>query len=300
MKWPFRKSVTTRGVRFVVLKDGDSGVRQWSLSQNSFVAVSVLVIVLSSALLFFSADLLTGFLYKSRLQEIRDDNQSLISLLLELQDRLNGLESQVGEIEQKDHALRTYANLPPIDTDIRKLGVGGISKNRASKLQELLPDIEVKISELEVDLGELSRRISLEKESFETIYNAVRKNADKLISIPSLRPVEGGYVNTGFGYRRDPFTNERRFHYGQDISAPRGTPVYAATDGKVVYASYKGSYGKSVKIDHGHGYQTIYAHLNRMAVRFGQTVRRGQIIGEVGSTGRSTAPHLHYEVRYYG
>lgn len=300
MKPFIRKPKSAPGVRFVVLRDGDGNLRQWSVSRNSVAAVSVLAVVLCAAILFFTADFLTQFLYRARLEEIRENNRSLITLLLELRERLDDLESQVDDIEKKDQALRTYADLPPIDTDVRKVGVGGGRQNRRSKLEELLPDVEVKISRLETDLDQLARRVKLEKESFETIYDAVRKNSEKLLSIPSLRPVRGGYINTGFGYRRDPFTNERRFHYGQDISAPRGTPVYAAADGKVEYASYKGSYGKSIKINHDHGYQTIYAHLNRLNVRIGQTVKRGDLIGEVGSTGRSTAPHLHYEVHYYG
>lgn len=300
MKRFILKRRLSRGVRFVVLRDSDGDVRQWSVSRNSAAAVSILVVVLCASILFFTADFLTRFLYKARLEEVSENNRSLVTLLMALRERFDDLEFQVDEIEKKDHALRTYADLPPIDTDVRKVGIGGVKQSRRSKLEEILPGLEVKISELEWDLDELTRRVKLEKESFETIYAAVRKNSEKLFSIPSLRPVTGGYINTGFGYRPDPFTSEKRFHYGQDISALRGTPVYSAADGKVEYASYKGSYGKSIKINHGRGYQSIYAHLNRMHVRNGQTVKRGDMIGEVGSTGRSTAPHLHYEVHYYG
>lgn len=221
-------------------------------------------------------------------------------MLLETRDRLNGLEAEMETIEEKDRALRTYADLPPIDTDIRKVGVGGMRLKKRVGLGELLPDIESKISKLQLDLDELSRKVRLEKESFETIYGAMREQSDILMSIPSIKPLAGGYFNTGFGYRPDPFTSERRFHHGLDMSALKGTPVYATADGKVAYASYRGSYGKTIKLNHGHGYQTLYAHLHRMNVWPGKTIKRGEIIGEVGSTGRSTAPHLHYEVHYYG
>lgn len=287
-------------MRFVVIRDNDSHIHQWSLSRNSILAISILAIILCSSVLFFSADFLTKFLYRSRLAEIRDNNNSLISLLIETQNHLDTIEMEMNQIEEKDKALRTYANLPPIDTDIRKVGVGGMRLKKRVDLNKLLPDIELKISKLQLNLNELSRKVKLEKESFETIYNAIQTKSDKLSSIPSINPVGRGYYNAGFGYRRDPFTKEMRFHHGLDISATRGTPVYAVADGEVVYSTYKGSYGKTIKINHKHGYNTLYAHLHRMNVGPGKAVKRGDIIGLVGSTGRSTAPHLHYEVHYYG
>lgn len=241
-----------------------------------------------------------GLLYQSRIREIQDKNRSVISLLLDTQERLNRLEDEMGKIEEKDRALRTYSNLPPIDTDIRKVGVGGMRLKSRVNLGNLPKDIESRISKLQLDLDELSRKVRLEKESFQTMYTAIRTQSDILSLIPSIIPVHGGYFNAGFGYRLDPFTRDRRFHRGLDVSAVRGTPVFAAADGKVAYAGYQGSYGKTIKINHGHGYQSLYAHLNRINVGRGRKVERGDIIGEVGNTGRSTAPHLHYEVHYYG
>ncbi|MFQ6616713.1 MAG: hypothetical protein ACE5HZ_08145, partial [Fidelibacterota bacterium] len=121
MKRLFRKPRVSRGVRFVVLRDDDGDVRQWSLSRNSVAAVSVLTVILCASILFFTADFLTRFLYRARLDEVRENNRSLITLLLELRDRMDNLETQVDDIEKKDQALRTYADLPPIDTDVRKV-----------------------------------------------------------------------------------------------------------------------------------------------------------------------------------
>lgn len=300
MKLPFINNNTPRSTRFVVVREDDSRIQQWSLSRNSFLALSILVVVLCAALLFFSADFLTKILYQSRLAEIKDNNRSVVTLLLEMQNRLDSIEMEMNDIEEKDQALRTYANLPQIDSDIRKVGVGGTRLTKRADLNELLPDIESKISKVQLDLDELSRKVKLEKESFETIYSSIQSKSDKLSSIPSVNPVGGGYFNTGFGYRRDPFTKDLRFHYGLDISAMTGTVVYATADGNVVYSAYKGSYGKTIKINHGHGYHTLYAHLHRMNVGPGKKIKRGDIIGLVGNTGRSTAPHLHYEVHYFG
>ncbi|MEE9166622.1 MAG: M23 family metallopeptidase [Candidatus Neomarinimicrobiota bacterium] len=301
MSWlPSTKTRISRGFRFVVLRDNDSNVHQWSLSRNTFLAVSFLAIVLCSVLLFFTADFMTGILYQARLNEIQENSRSVTDLLLDTQDRLDRLGEEVEEIEEKDRALRTYANLPPIDTDIRKVGVGGMKLRSRASLADVMPDIESRVSKLQLNLDELSRKVKLEKESYETIYRSIRTQSDMLSSIPSINPVRGGYFNTGFGNRRDPFTSEERFHQGLDISATRGTPVYAAADGNVAYSGYRGSYGKTIKINHGRGYQSLYAHLHRINVGRGRKIKRGDIIGEVGNTGRSTAPHLHYEVHYYG
>ena len=121
-----------------------------------------------------------------------------------------------------------------------------------------------------------------------------------LAAIPSIQPIKNDDLTrmaSGYGYRIDPFTKSRRMHGGMDFSAPRGTPIYAASDGKVLRADSRSSgYGKHIRIDHGFGYVTLYAHLNKYNVKRYQIVKKGDIIGYVGNTGRSQAPHLHYEV----
>ena len=288
-------------MRFVIIRDdSDVNVHQWSLSQGSLIATSVLVILLSSALLFITAEVLTRYLYQAKLEEMRDKNASLVSLLSELQSDVGEIRTDMVDLEEKDKALRTYANLPPIDQDIRRVGVGGYNESRKSTLSELLPGIEEKITSIEMDISELRRKVRLEKESYAAIYSTIKDNSQRLKSIPSIRTMEGGYLNTGIGYRNDPFTGEKRFHHGLDISASRGTPVYATADGKVVSAGKLGNYGNTIKINHGHGYHTFYAHLHKILTKRGQEIKRGDLIAQVGNTGRSTASHLHYEVHYFG
>jgi len=119
---------------------------------------------------------------------------------------------------------------------------------------------------------------------------------------PSLWPVEQGAhtVTSPFGYRNDPFAHERRVHCGVDLAAPKGSCIVATAYGRVMEAGRNGGYGKSVLIDHGNGYQTLYAHLSKIGVKRGKRVKRGQVIGRSGETGRTTAPHLHYEVGLNG
>ncbi len=300
MKLPIRKNRQPQALRFVVMSDSKGDVRQWSLTRNTLAAISVLLVVLCSSLLFFTSDFLTDVLYKSRLEEYRIKNQSLTTSVNKIENRLAEMTDDILDIEERDKALRTYANIPEVDMDVRKLGVGGRTVSVSNSIDDLLPNLELKILELEIDLDDLTRKIRFERKSFATIYDAVRENSEKISSIPSIRPVEDGYLNTGYGYRPDPFTNERVFHHGLDVSANRGTPVFASADGKIVLASYSGSYGKTIKINHGHGYQSLYAHMNKIYVRSGQKIKRGDTIGEVGATGRATGPHLHYEVHHYG
>jgi murein DD-endopeptidase MepM/ murein hydrolase activator NlpD len=151
-----------------------------------------------------------------------------------------------------------------------------------------------------MDVEKLSREVNFEMKSYKSIYDEVQKNIHRIIRIPSIRPVEGGYLNSTFGYRNDPIDNVKRFHHGQDITVKSGSPVFAPADGEIKRAYYVGGFGNHIKIDHGLGYTTLFAHLSKLNVKHGQQVKRGDIIGLSGNTGRSTAPHLHYEIHYNG
>jgi murein DD-endopeptidase MepM/ murein hydrolase activator NlpD len=203
-------------------------------------------------------------------------------------------------IEEKDRALRTYANMPQIDKDVRKLGIGGMEVVKPLKLENQLSNPASKLIDLEMNVDNLTRKVKLELASYSSIYNKVIKESDRLQSIPSIRPVNGGYINSGFGYRNDPFTSKPRFHYGQDITVSSGTNIYAPADGVVKYSARQGGFGKVIKLDHGYGYRTIFAHLSKFYVKWGQKVKRGDLIGKSGNTGRSAGPHLHYEVHRNG
>ena len=142
--------------------------------------------------------------------------------------------------------------------------------------------------------------MNLELSSYASIYDKVRDDIQRITHIPSIRPLNGGYMNSSFGYRNDPIDGVMRFHQGQDITVSTGTPIYAPADGTVKRAYYVGGFGNHIKLDHGFGYTTILAHMSKLYVKYGQKVNRGDIIGLSGNTGRSTAPHLHYEIHYYG
>jgi len=145
-------------------------------------------------------------------------------------------------------------------------------------------------------LGQLYSRTDVSKADLSAAEAKLEKYLD---TVPTLWPTLGS-ITDSFGYRKDPFTNKRAFHCGIDIGADSGTSIKASASGKVVLAEYSSGYGRVVKIDHGRGISTTYAHASKLLVKVGQTVKKGDVIAKVGSTGRSTGPHLHFEVSLYG
>ncbi len=285
---------------FILHRETSSGVRQWHFTSSQILSISVLFSVIFIGSLFIGTDLLSKFLYEKRIDDFKSNYKSMASNLEGLRDRLEMIDLQMSQIENKDRAVRAYAGMPEIDKDIRKLGIGGRSLEDKLLVDNLAPAVVKELSVLELDLEKISREVNLELASYNSIYEKVKTDIDRIKGIPSIRPVEGGYLNSGYGYRKDPIDGARRFHQGQDITVKSGTPVYAPADGVVKRAYYVGGFGNHIKLNHDHGYTTTYAHLSKIKVKHGQKVKRGDVIGLTGNTGRSTAPHLHYEIHYYG
>lgn len=200
-------------------------------------------------------------------------------------------------VEQRDNNLyRHYFETNPIPEEQRRAGFGGI--NRYKKYEGYDNSQLVIESAKRTDI--LEKAIVVQSKSLDEIAKLAKNKEQLLSAIPAIQPIKNSELTrmaSGFGWRRDPFTKARKFHKGMDFTAKRGTPVYASGDGKITRADSRSSgYGKHIRIDHGYGYVSLYAHLNGYNVRRGQKVKRGDVIGFVGSTGRSQAPHLHYEI----
>ena len=222
--------------------DNESG-GQWDFSKKQLLTVVILCVSIAGTGLFFATDYLTKILYQAKLKSLKRDYSQLSLTLSNLQQQMDLLSTHVVSIEEKDRALRTYANMPQIDKDVRKLGIGGMEVVKPVKLESQSSYPSSKLIDLEMNVDNLTRKVKLELASYSNIYNKVIKESDRLQSIPSIRPVNGGYINSGFGYRNDPFTSKPRFHYGQDITVATGTNVYAPADGVVKYASRQGGFG---------------------------------------------------------
>jgi murein DD-endopeptidase MepM/ murein hydrolase activator NlpD len=214
-----------------------------------------------------------------------------------LNKKLDLMNEVLEAIENRDNNIyRIYFNTTPISEEERKAGFGGV--NRYKDLQGFNNSELMENTTKRVDI--LTKELVIQSKSLDEIVALAKQKEKLLAAIPAIQPVKNEDLKqmaSGFGYRSDPFTKIRKFHYGMDFTARTGTPIYATGDG-VVYkadASLSG-YGNHIQIQHGYGYKTLYAHLSKYKCRPGQRVKRGDVIGYVGSTGRSQAPHLHYEV----
>jgi len=203
----------------------------------------------------------------------------------------------LSEIETRDNAIyRVYFEANPISEEQRKAGFGGV--NRYKNLEGFDNSNLIISTSKKIDV--LTKQIVVQSKSLDEIAGLAEEKEKLLKAIPTIKPVKNEDLTrmaSGYGYRSDPFTKARKFHRGMDFTAPRGTPVYATGNGIVKRADRRSSgYGRHIRIDHGFGYTSLYAHLYKYVVKRGQKVKRGDLIGFVGSTGRSQAPHLHYEI----
>jgi len=214
-----------------------------------------------------------------------------------LDKKLKQIETVIANIEERDNNIyRVYFEASPIPEEQRKAGFGGV--NRYKDLEGY--DNSELIINTAKRLDILSKQTVVQSRSLDEIERLAANKAELIEAIPSIQPVKNQDVTrmaSGYGYRIDPFTKKRRFHYGMDFSARKGTPIYATGNGTVKRADNRSSgFGKHIRIDHGFGYVSLYAHLSKYNVRRGQKVKRGDVIGFVGNTGRSRGPHLHYEI----
>ncbi|MBJ2174734.1 M23 family metallopeptidase [Aureibaculum sp. A20] len=218
-----------------------------------------------------------------------------------LDKKMAQIENVLDGIQHRDNDIyRLYFEANPIPDEQRKAGFGGV--NRYKSLEgfensEMIIDVSKKM-----DI--LSKQLYIQSKSLDEIINLAEDKEKLLASIPAIQPVNNEDLTrmaSGYGWRSDPFTKARKMHKGMDFTAPTGTPIYASGNGKVYRADNRASgFGEHIEIDHGYGYKTIYAHLSKYNVKQGQTVKRGDLIGFVGNTGRSSGPHLHYEVHKNG
>jgi len=214
-----------------------------------------------------------------------------------LNKKLEQIEEVMVNVADRDNNLyRVYFEASPIPEDQRKMGFGGVNRYRELEGYDNSELIINTTKRIEV----LTKQVVIQSRSLEELESLAKSKEDLLGAMPSIQPIHKNDLKrmaSGFGYRTDPFTKKRRFHQGMDFTAPTGTPIYASGDGIVGRADNRSpGYGKHIRIDHGFGYVSLYAHLSSYNVKRRQKVKRGDIIGYVGSTGRSVGPHLHYEI----
>jgi len=261
------------------------------LKRVLFFITSSTAIALGLVVLFFS------IFDSPKEKELKREIDNLLIQYELLEGQIINSSTILDELQERDDNIyRVIFEAEPIDASIRRAGFGGVNrykKYEGFKHSDLVADLHKKIDQV-------SKAIYVQSKSFDTVLDLAQNKEEMLAHIPAIQPVANKNLKrmaSGYGNRIHPVYKTKKMHWGMDFSAPKGSEVYATGDGKIekVKRSKRG-YGNQVKIDHGYGYKTFYAHLNKYIVKKGQKVKRGDLIGYVGSTGTSTAPHLHYEV----
>jgi murein DD-endopeptidase MepM/ murein hydrolase activator NlpD len=254
-------------------------------------------VVFSAVVLLIAYNLVDSPKEKAQKREI----EQLVLQYRILNDQLDRATAILKDLQDRDDNIyRVIFEAEPIPGPVREAGIGGI--DRYEKLKGYTND-EIMI-ESSRKMDKIMGQLYVQSKSFDEVFNLAKNKEKMLASIPAIQPVSNKdlrRVGSHFGMRMDPFYKVKKFHEGIDFTAPVGTDIYATGNGTVTEAGRnQGGYGNEIVIDHGYSYLTVYAHLSRIFVRPGQKVLRGQVIGYVGNTGKSTSPHLHYEVRKNG
>lgn len=246
---------------------------------------------------------LTGFVFLSNFKLTPHEyilvkkNKNITELILSQEKTINSFRDSLSEIMENDDVIyRPFAEIKPIPKDIREAGVGGM--NKYSDLAGMTSSEGI-IGILN-NFDKLERQIEMQNKSFDEVEELVSFIDDYYAAKPGIRPISKKdelFISSYYGRRFHPVYRRYKMHHGIDYAAQVGVPVYATGKGVVKAALYQSGYGKVVKINHGYGYLSVYAHLNKYIVSTGDTIKRGQLIGYVGNTGVSTGPHLHYEIR---
>jgi murein DD-endopeptidase MepM/ murein hydrolase activator NlpD len=284
---------------FLYLPDGSHEPRSFRVRRSALWSLVVTVLVALSAsgwaVLHYSSRLKDAYLVET----LATQNQELRGEIDALTNELGTLQRQVAQNFDFQNKARIIANLDEMSQDVAQVGVGG-----PVGLPQTMTSVDAKTRDrlfsARADIDKLLRQARLQARDYEEILAHLEASNQQVRTTPSLRPVNVGFVSSRFGWRMDPISGRRAMHRGVDFSARMGTPVYATADGVVTHSGVEQTYGNVVELSHGSGFVTRYAHLQRRLVQKGQRVSRGDVIGRVGATGRSTFSHLHYEIERGG
>jgi murein DD-endopeptidase MepM/ murein hydrolase activator NlpD len=286
----------------LLLGDDPEGIRQVTLSPRAVALLCGGIVALSLVLVALTGFVLFNGGAQVRAAQVARENAILTRELSRFQDRVGGLEEALNQLSEQDTEIRLLAGLDAVDQEVLQAGIGGpgLHTPDAHPLWQFDPAVGKAAFAVEYDLGALERRARVLATSLSEAMDSLTSHRDLLEATPSILPVAGVLTSRFTTSRIHPISHRALPHEGVDVSAPGGTPILAAAKGTVVYAGWLAGLGYTVEIDHGYGYTTRYGHASKLLVRRGQRVMRGEVIAHVGSTGISTSPHLHYEVRIGG
>ena len=272
----------------LIIPDGSHRVRRFSLRPGFVWLASILLVTggMSMGLLLYNHSQASSD--SVELNRLRSENRCQKSDIRNLATQLESVQQQLVILAQNDAKVRLVADLPA-PNKTTQIGIGG----------QVDEDVPSNLSDLQKQIDEVRQAIDLRRVSQVEIQGFLNDQRSLVAAKPQGWPARG-WLSSVFGMRKSPFTGKRKMHEGLDIAARTGAPVYATADGIVSRVETQAGYGKVVYIEHGYGYSTLYGHNSKIFVKVGQRVKRGEKISAMGSTGQSTGPHLHYEVRLNG
>ena len=284
----------------ILVTKGQTKFNQFSITRNKVLIGVGIFILLFLLVGNYTIDFLLNFRYDSKVEMLERNNRFLKKQLDDMASKVDKLNTQLSNVENRDDEIRMIIGIKEVDKDVRDVGIGGADFNYSVSEKMIDPAVAEKTNEQMMLLDKLEREVKLEQQSYNDLIATYNAKEDSLRHMPALHPVLEGRVTSDFGMRLHPILKRFRHHPGVDFAAKTGTPIYAAADGIVKFASYNGGYGRYVSIDHLYGFETRYGHMQQILVRPGQRVKRGDRIGLVGKSGLATAPHLHFEVHFKG
>lgn len=254
-------------------------------------------IIFSLAILFFGYD----FFESPKINRLNQEQSQTLLKLRVMKSELSKFEKILGDIEYNDdHIYRTYFEVDPLNSSLRDAGSGGNASEGIFSPTRFIKTI----TSLDSRLDHLAKKLVVQSKSYDEVVEMAINKEKRLAARPAIQPIsikELDHFGSSFGFRLHPILHIVRMHAGIDLTCPRGTNIHVSADGVVREAGYtSGGYGNKILVDHGYGYATVYGHCEKVLVKPGDRVKRGDIIGYVGSTGLSTCPHLHYEVHVNG
>ncbi len=237
--------------------------------------------------------------YRAEIQQLREENQAQAFHIKHFEDKLGQLNQQMERLQNFYAKLKILANLDLQEPQDPSMATGGPQPDTREINMYLEESLKRQIQQVHWEMEELEMLADIQERNAYKVEKFFDSQRSLLASTPTIWPVRG-WITSSFGQRISPFTGRLQMHEGLDICARPGTPVKCSADGVVIYSGWKTDFGKLVTVDHGYGYRTRYGHLMKIYVKNGQRVKRGDTIGALGNTGRSTGPHLHYEVKVRG
>lgn len=287
---------------FLYMPDGDGQSRAVTIRLGAILVLVFGLMALTALAGLYFVGVRAGSGWWPEFSSLKAENTWLKTHVDALEAQVGDLRAAMDEAFAYQQVVATAVNLKPLDDETFAAGVGGRQNllTPSAEVPELATDGLRPLADLDQEIELLVRQARIQNQGYLAMMDTLAAREETRAHIPSIRPVDTGWLSSGFGKRSDPFTKCTRFHHGLDFAAPIGTKVRSTAAGKVIMVQQQRGLGKVVKIDHGDGLVTVYAHLSAFDVKKGQVVKRGDIIARSGDSGRSTAPHLHYEVRIDG